>query len=347
MNLNVSSSQSAPLLEQRENRDASEIFEAIVTQDRKMLNIFSYIEAIAPTSQPVLITGETGTGKELIARALHTVSRCSGDFISVNVAGLDDMMFSDTLFGHSRGAYTGADRNRKGLIETAADGTLFLDEIGELNMVSQVKLLRLLQEHEYYSLGSDKKMRSSARILVATNTRLEAMMACGTFRADLYYRLCSHHIHLPSLNERRNDIPLLVEYFAAKAARELGRSLPKIPDDMLDLLLLRNFPGNVRELKGLVINAVAVSNKGTISFPRSNSPRPASLPTHQSTAEYNALPRPAGRMPTLIEAEEYLIKEALKASNGNQRAAALLLGISRQALNKRLKRDSRYQEKMI
>jgi len=347
MNLNISPNKTAAALEQRENRDSSEIFEAIVTRDKKMLNIFCYIEAIAPTSQPVLITGETGTGKELIAHALHTISRCSGDFISVNVAGLDDMMFSDTLFGHSRGAYTGADRNRKGLIETAAGGTLFLDEIGELNMISQVKLLRLLQEHEYYSLGSDKKMKSSARILVATNTRLEAMMACGTFRSDLYYRLCSHHIHLPSLNERKNDIPLLVEYFAAKAAKELGRQLPEISDDMIDLLLLRNFPGNVRELKGLVTNAVAVSNKGTINFPRSNSPRPASIPSHQSTAEYNTLLRPAGRMPTLIEAEEYLIKNALKVSNGNQRAAALLLGISRQALNKRLKRDSRYQEKKI
>jgi len=344
MNRAVSSNTSEPP-EQPEGRNTSSIFESIVTRDRKMWSIFRYIEAIAPTSQAVLITGETGTGKELIARALHAVSRYSGDFVSVNVAGLDDMMFSDTLFGHNRGAYTGADRTRKGLIETAAGGTLFLDEIGELNKASQVKLLRLLQEHEYYSLGSDRKMYSTARILVATNTRLDALMESGSFRSDLYYRLCSHHIHLPSLRERRDDIPLLVEYFTAKAAKDLGRPLPKIPEDMLDLLLLRNFPGNVRELKGLVINAVAVSDNGTVVFPRSNSPRPALAANNQITADFNNLPHPAGRMPTLFEAEEYLIREALKVSGGNQRAAALLLGISRQALNKRIKRDLRYLEK--
>lgn len=325
---------------------ASTIFESIVTRDKKMEAIFRYIEAIAPTSQPVLITGETGTGKELIARALHAVSRCAGDFVSVNVAGLDDIMFSDTLFGHSRGAYTGADRNRKGLIETAAEGTLFLDEIGELNKASQVKLLRLLQEHEYYALGSDKKMCSTARVLVATNNRLDALMESGTFRADLYYRLNSHHIHLPPLRERQDDIPLLVEHFATRAANDFGRPVPKISADMLDLLFLRKFPGNVRELKGLVFNAVAVSHNGMLNFPRSSSPRLASLPSTPALSDFNTLPHPAGRMPTLFEAEEYLIKDALRVSCGNQRAAALRLGISRQALNKRLKRDPHYLESM-
>lgn len=344
MNYMKSSGSSASQLE---GRDVAAIFESIVTRDKKMQAIFRYIEAIAPTSQPVLITGETGTGKELIARALHGVSRCSGDFVSVNVAGLDDMMFSDTLFGHSRGAYTGADRNRKGLIETAADGTLFLDEIGELNKVSQVKLLRLLQEHEYYSLGSDRKMNSTARILVATNNRLEALMESGNFRADLYYRLNSHHIHLPPLRERQDDIPLLVAHFAARAAKDFGRPLPKISPDMLDLLFLRQFPGNVRELKGLIFNAVAVSHNGMLNFPRSSSPRLAPLSSGPVIPDFALLPNSAGRMPTLCEAEEYLIKESLRTSGGNQRAAALLLGISRQALNKRLKRDSRYLENTV
>ncbi|MEI6208978.1 MAG: sigma 54-interacting transcriptional regulator [Desulfuromonadales bacterium] len=344
MNLTVPGGRSAFLPEQTAIRDVSDICSPIVTQDRKMQTIFRYIEAIAPTSQTVMITGETGTGKELIARALHDVSGRSGDFVSVNIAGLDDFMFSDTLFGHSRGAFTGADRERKGMIETAAGGTLLLDEIGDLNNASQVKLLRLLQEDEYYSLGSDRKMSSTARILVATNSSLEKMITCGSFRTDLYYRLCSHHIHLPALCERRNDIPLLVEYFAIRAAKELGRPIPKISQDTLDMLLLRDFPGNVRQLKGMVINAVAISKPGTLFFPRSNQSDSTYVPL-PSEADFSTLSRPCGRMPTLGEAENYLIREALRVSDGNRRAAALLLGISRQALNKRLQRDSRYLEK--
>jgi DNA-binding NtrC family response regulator len=344
MDLHVTCNEAVLPVYQREQIDVSEVFAQIVTQDRKMQMIFRYIEAIAPTSQTVMITGETGTGKELIARALHDVSGRSGNFISINVAGLDDIMFSDTLFGHSRGAFTGADRDRKGLIETAVGGTLFLDEIGDLNNASQVKLLRLLQEDEYYSLGSDKKMKSTARILVATNSSLEDMIKSGSFRTDLYYRLCSHHIHLPSLSERRNDIPLLVEYFADKAAKELERPVPKASPEMLESLILRDFPGNVRELKGLVMNAVAVSKPGTLVFPRSNPPTPMLSPL-SATPNFSSLSQRFGRMPTLSEAEEFLIKEALRVSNGNQSAAAVMLGLSRQALNKRLQRDSRYFEK--
>ena len=332
-------------IEQRSIRDIPEIFAPIVTRDRKMLTIFRYIEAIAPTSQTVMVTGETGTGKELIARAIHDISGRIGDFVSVNVAGLDDIMFSDTLFGHSRGAFTGADRERKGLVDTAGGGTLFLDEIGDLNKASQVKLLRLLQENEYYSLGSDKKMKSTARILVATNSSLEAIITRGSFRTDLYYRLCSHHIHLPALRERMNDIPLLVDYFAVKAAKELGRPIPRVSTDTLDLLAHRDFPGNVRELKGMVINAVAVSKPGTLAFPRSNQPVSTQATALSGTADYSSLQHTAGRIPTLGEAEDYLIREALRISGGNQRAAAIMLGISRQALNKRLLRDPKYLEK--
>jgi DNA-binding NtrC family response regulator len=347
MNFIASGNETLLLPEQRETRDVSELFAKIVTRDRKMQTIFRYIEAIAPTSQAVMITGETGTGKELIARAIHDASGRSGEFVSVNVAGLDDIMFSDTLFGHSRGAFTGADRDRKGLIETAVGGTLFLDEIGDLNNASQVKLLRLLQEDEYYSLGSDKKMKSTARILVATNSSLEDMIKRGCFRTDLYYRLCSHHIHLPSLRERRNDIPLLVEYFSVKAAKELGRPIPKATTETLDMLALRDFPGNIRELKGVVMNAVAVSKPGTLVFRRADQLGSTDAPLTSRIADFNGLPRPVGRMPTLIEAEEYLIKDALRVSNGNQSAAATILGLSRQALNKRLQRNSRYLEKQF
>jgi DNA-binding NtrC family response regulator len=186
-------------------------------------------------------------------------------------------------------------------------------------------------------------MKSTARILVATNSSLEEMIKRGSFRTDLYYRLCSHHIHLPSLSERRNDIPLLVEYFAAKAAKELVRPVPKASAETLDSLIHRDFPGNVRELKGVVMNAVAVSKPGTLVFPRSKPLTPALSPI-STPANFNSLSQRFGRMPTLSEAEEFLIKEALKVSNGNQSAAAAMLGLSRQALNKRLLRDSRYFE---
>lgn len=324
--------------------DTSDAFATIVTRDRKMQTIFRYIEAIAPTSQAVLVTGETGTGKELIARALHSASGRAGDFVSVNVAGLDDIMFSDTLFGHGRGAFTGADRERKGLIEKATGGTLFLDEIGDLSIASQVKLLRLLQEDEYYRLGSDNIYYSTARIIVATNSSIEDKMNSGHFRTDLYYRLCSHHIHLPALRERRNDIPLLVEHFSREAAQELSRPLPLPSADMLYKLVQYKYPGNVRELKGLVHNAVATSIRGELVIAKL-APHITHVPLIQSCTDVAPLQRTSGRLPTLKEAEEYLIKESLRTSGGNQRAAAAMLGISRQALNKRLLRDAHLLEK--
>jgi DNA-binding NtrC family response regulator len=161
-----------------------EAFAAIITQNRAMLAIFRYIEAIAPSPQPVLITGETGTGKELVARALHRLSACPGEFVAVNLAGLDDTMFSDTLFGHTRGAFSGAERVRDGLITTAADGTLFLDEIGDLTVASQVKLLRLLQDGTFYPLGADRPRQSRARIVCATNAEVTQQVSAGTFRKD-------------------------------------------------------------------------------------------------------------------------------------------------------------------
>ena len=317
-------------------------FVPIVTRDRKMQTIFRYMEVIAPTTQPVMITGETGTGKEMIARALHNASGRSGDFVSVNVAGLDDFMFSDTLFGHSKGSFTGAERVRNGLIETAAKGTLFLDEIGDLSIASQVKLLRLLQENEYYQLGSDRIITSTARVVVATNCDLEKSLAAGTFRRDLFYRLCSHHIHLPALRERKSDIPLLVNCFSREAAQEMSRPLPLPSTDTVDALLQYEFPGNIRELKGLISNAVATSPPGTLVIRKLKSDPVA--PSARTAIDFTALAPSNGRMPTLHEAEEFLIKEALRVSAGNQRVAALMLGISRQALNKRLQRDISFLE---
>src|SRR5499426_25023 len=190
-------------------------FAEIVTQNTTMQALFRYIEAIARSPQPVLITGETGTGKELMARAVHRLAAPRGDFVAVNVAGLDDPVFSDTLFGHTRGAFTGADRPREGLITQAEEGTLFLDEIGDLAAVSQVKLLRLLQDGTYYPLGADRPRQSRARVVVATNRDVVQDVHAGTFRPDLYYRLRAHHVQLPPLRVRRDDLPLLVTHCLA------------------------------------------------------------------------------------------------------------------------------------
>ena len=184
-----------------------------------MSSIFQYCEVVAKSQQPVIIIGETGVGKELIAKAIHDLSGLRGKFVPVNVAGLDDNMFSDTLFGHKKGAFTGADQTRSGLIAQASGGTLFLDEIGDLAELSQVKLLRLLQEQEYYPVGSDIPMVSDARIIAATNRDLRKLTEAGKFRNDLYFRLCAHQVHIPPLRERLDDIPVLLDHFLDEAAK--------------------------------------------------------------------------------------------------------------------------------
>src|SRR5499433_1819756 len=241
-------------------------FAEIITQSKEMFAIFRYIEAVASSPQPVLITGETGTGKELIARALHRLSGRAGALVAVNVAGLDDTMFSDTLFGHTRGAFTGADRPREGLITRAAAGTLFLDEIGDLTVASQVKLLRLLQDGSFYALGADRPGQSQARIVVATNCDVAGSVSAGTFRKDLYYRLRTHHVSLPPLRARLGDLPLLVHHFVEKAAQALGKPAPAVPHALFQLLRTYRFPGNVRELEALVFDAVARHQGTTLSL---------------------------------------------------------------------------------
>ncbi|MCC6486958.1 MAG: sigma-54-dependent Fis family transcriptional regulator, partial [Candidatus Hydrogenedentes bacterium] len=190
-------------------------FARIVTGNPAMHAIFRCVEAIAPSSQSILITGETGVGKELLARAVHDASGRPGQFVAVNVAGVEESVFSDTLFGHVRGAFTGADTARGGLVERAAHGTLFLDEIGDLGPVLQTRLLRLIQEHEYFPLGSDVAAKTDARIVVATNLDLDTLQRSGAFRKDLYYRLSTHRIAIPPLRERLDDVPLLLGQFLA------------------------------------------------------------------------------------------------------------------------------------
>ena len=316
-----------------------EAFAAIVTGDRAMLNLFAYVEAVAKSPQPLLITGESGVGKELVAQAAHRLSGCRGKLVTVNVAGLDDTVFADTLFGHVRGAFTGADQLRRGMVEEAADGTLFLDEIGDLSIPSQVKLLRLLQEGEFFPLGSDQPKRLKARIIVATHQSLAAKEGAGTFRRDLFYRLRTHQVHVPPLRERPGDIALLLDHFLGEAARTLGKKKPTPPRELAQLLATYSFPGNVRELKAMVYDAVSVHRDRMLSMASFVKAVGQSLPVAEDTVSHPKKNPFAGFMelPTFSEAAGFLVAEAMDRANGNQTMAARLLGISQPALNKRLK----------
>ena len=210
-----------------------EAFSDIVTQAPAMDIIFRRVELVAASTQPVLITGETGVGKERIATAIHQLSGRRGKFVKTDIAGVDDHMFSDTLFGHEKGAFTGANSARRGLIEQASGGTLFLDEIGDLGVESQHKLLRFLQEGQYYPLGRDEAKTSDVRTIVATNRTVEFVNAGGMFREDLYFRLRTHHIHLPPLRERKEDIPLLVSHFLRQSATAVNKKTPTPPPQPL------------------------------------------------------------------------------------------------------------------
>lgn len=326
------------LLEERLEKE--EAFAPIITRDHSMRGIFRYLEAVAGTGRPVLLLGETGTGKELFARAVHEASDRPGKFVAVNVAGLDDHMFCDTLFGHARGAFTGAEVRREGLLAQAAAGTLFLDEIGDLKEEIQVKLLRLLQEGDYYPLGSDIPQRSSARIVAATNLDLLRRVEQGRFRPDLYYRLCTHRVDIPPLRERRGDLPLLLDIFLEEAAESMGKRTPTPPPELLGYLAAYPFPGNVRELKAMILDAVARHPGGVLSletFRRALGELRPAPPSGGEDAPALLL-TDSQRIPTIKEAEDFLVTRALELARGNQGVAASLLGLTRQGLNKKLNR---------
>ncbi|MFP4510667.1 MAG: sigma-54-dependent transcriptional regulator [Spirochaetota bacterium] len=335
-----------------------ESFAEIVTVSPKMQSIFAYIEAVATSPKSALIVGESGTGKELIARAIHSVSNRKGPFVPVNVSGLDDAMFSDTLFGHSRGAYTGADRAREGLIAQAADGTLFLDEIGDLGLSSQMKLLRLLQEEEYYPLGSDVPKKARVRIVAATNADLVSRQEEGSFRRDLYFRLMAHTVRLPALRNRPEDIGPLVRHFVVAACDDLGKPLLQVPESLVSFLSRYSFPGNVRELQSLIYDAVSLSPGPELSasyFEHALKMEPVAQPVAASTNPQSAqtasmspgLPNGSttdgpviltGTFPKLADVERFLIDEALRRAGGNQTTAASMLGVSQSTLSRRTRR---------
>ncbi len=305
-------------------------FAHFATASPKMRQIFKYLEAVAASPEPILINGETGVGKELTARAVHNLTCPKKPFVAVNVAGLDDMVFSDTLFGHRKGAFTGAVTTRKGLVEQAADGVLFLDEIGDLSESSQVKLLRLLQEREYMPMGADVSRPSEARVVVATNRDLEAMTREGRFRKDLYYRLCTHLVRIPPLRERTEDIPVLLSLFMEEAAASFGKDTPKAGRCLINRLNAYPFPGNVRELRAFVFDAMGRWNGGDFSCGPDNDSA-ALFEMHEE------LCFPA-TLPTIDEAVQALVREAMNRSGGVQTVAARWLGISQPALSKRLKK---------
>lgn len=323
-----------------------EHFAGIITRSAEMVRLFRYVESVAAGSQPVLLTGETGVGKELFANALHRASGRKGKFVAINIAGLDEQFISDSLFGHVKGAFTGAHSSRTGLMEEASGGTLFLDEIGEMPEPSQVRLLRVLQEREYYPVGTDEPRTLQAGIVLATNRDLRAAMECGLFRPDLFYRIGSHEVAIPPLRGRPEDIPVLLEHFFARAAEEMGTPTPVVPQEIPTLLTSYLFPGNVRELKGLVWNVMRelpadgvvsiTSILGKLDVQPPSLPPPVQSQPAPASADGGQVSFPE-RMPALKDVTAQAIDEALRRTNGNQRAAAKLLGLSQQAISKRLK----------
>ncbi len=328
--------------------DHPDAFAHIITHNKKMRALFQYMEAIATSCEPVLITGETGVGKELFAQALHKLCHGDAPFVVANAAGLDDTMFADTLFGHRKGAFTGADSSRDGLIKKAAGGTLFLDEIGDLSQSSQVKLLRLLQEREYFQLGSDLARKTDARMIFATHRDLDTLQKEGHFRTDLFFRLRAHHIHIPPLRDRLDDIPLLFDFFLAEGAEKLSKKKPAYPKELTLLMTTYNYPGNIRELNHIIFDALSHHKEKMLSMESFKKYFHSQTPTTTTSVEqpshlheYSTPFSVLENLPTLKESSNLLIREALQRSGNNQAIAADMLGITRQALNWRLKKSEK------
>jgi DNA-binding NtrC family response regulator len=322
-----------------------EAFQNIITNNKGIYTIFSYLEAVSPGPEPVLITGENGTGKELFAKAIHALSKRQGEFVAVNVAGLDDTLFSDTLFGHKKGAFSDASTQRKGLVEKAFQGTLFLDEIGDLSIQSQIKLLRLLQENEFYPLGADLAQQADTRVVVATNRDLGRLIEKQQFRRDLFYRLNTHSIDIPPLRERMDDIPLLLDFFLKQAEAIYKRADVTYSNDFLDLLMTYSFPGNIRELRALVFDCICLTSNNTLAADvlksKLDPKAQKNIPKLQLKPDISF----PGKLPTLKQTADMVVEEALRRTGGNQSKAASLLGITHQALSKRLKSQDKKQQR--
>lgn len=303
----------------------------LVTQNPAMLRLLDTARQVAATDTTLLITGQSGTGKELLARYIHSNSRRNqGVFIGVNCGALQEDLLANELFGHEKGAYTGATEARPGLIEAAHGGTLFLDEIAEMSLTMQVKLLRVVQEREVQRLGSQKTIPVDVHLITATHRDLRTEVAAGRFRQDLYFRLDVVGLHLPSLAERRDDIPLLAFYFLRKHALRMGKEVDNIESAALSLLLGYPYPGNVRELENLIERGVALARGKELAA--------AELPAALAEQTIRTLPDTQDDLPTLADREEEYIRYVLERSDGNRSKAAQILGIDRVSLWRKLKK---------
>jgi two-component system response regulator PilR (NtrC family) len=298
-----------------------------------MLAVFQLVETIAATSSTVLITGESGTGKELVARAIHVHSpRKDRPFVALNCGALSETLLDSELFGHMRGAYTGADANKKGLIEVADKGTIFLDEIGEMSPVVQVKLLRVLQERKFRRLGGTEEIDADIRILAATNRDLSKMVADGEFREDLYYRINVIPLRLPPLRERQDDIPLLADHFVARFAEQMGKPITGISKAAMARLKQYSWPGNIRELENAMERAVALERTPTIlpdSLPDQIREQAMDVAAAGAGATADAFPDAGFDLEQHVQhIEREYIAEALRRAGGVKVKAAELLGMS-------------------
>ncbi len=311
----------------------------IVGESKMLRGVMDTLATVAPTRATVLLEGESGTGKELFARALHAQSpRRDQPFVTVNCAALPEGLVESTLFGHERGAFTGATQRQPGAFERAHRGTLMLDEISEMRLDLQAKLLRAIQEQEFERVGGNQSVRVDVRIVATTNRDLLAEVGAGRFRQDLYYRLAVVPVRTPPLRERLEDLPLLVEHFVAQAAAELGVKPPAVRPEALEALRRRGWPGNVRELANAVERAVLLG-RGAPLGPEAFGPAvPASVPAPAAAAPAGA-PAPAGTAPAplnLRELEKQAIERALATTGGHRQKAAELLGISERTLRNKL-----------
>jgi DNA-binding NtrC family response regulator/CHASE2 domain-containing sensor protein len=318
-----------------------EAFERIVTANSTMINIFLEIEAYKNSDAPILIIGETGVGKELIAHAIHHVSGRKGKYVTVNVAGIDDELFNDTLFGHKRGAYTGAEKDEAGFVEVAEGGTLFLDEIGDLSNASQIKLLRLIENKEYYPLNSKIPLKADVRIIAATNADLNEKVRNKSLRDDLARRL-GLRLNLPPLRQRTNDIRLLLDHFIDRSSTRAGKNVPRYSPDLPKLLESYHFPGNIRELESMVEEAISKNESEILSLSvfrerivKENQAGEAVVINPNESRRTFAF---TGSLILLLEEiESAYIKDALNKTKGNRRKAAKLLGVNYDWLKRRVK----------
>ena len=309
----------------------------MVCSSPKMQKVIEMVHRIASTELSVLITGESGTGKELIARELHSRSGRKGEMVAINCASIPHELLEAELFGYRKGAFTGANTDRKGLIEEAHNGTLFLDEIGDMPLELQAKMLRFLETGRFKRLGETKEREVKTRIVAATNQPIEKLMQEGKFREDLYYRIKGIEIHLPPLRDRKEEIPILTERFVSEFSKQYSKPLPLISKEFLNALCRYQFPGNIRELKNIVERAVALAPQGEPLTPDLLPDEIFQKSPPQS--QDPSLPLPPGGLDSLLEEQEKkLLLKALKEAKGVKKKAAELLGISFRSFRYRLQK---------